>query len=618
MKLHPLRDYAFQMAVALCVTALLPSVSQALPIGQRSGVGVNVGAWAYWMSDIPLIDQFKRSSGWMTQCNYPANPSCSGFKNGASSWDTLEESSMDLDEHGWVKSLPAANDTNVKYRFVSTILFQGNKRAHAAGKYTVLYEGKGTVEYGLIGSKVVAESAPGRDIVQVTNNSDGGLLISVKATDPTDHIRNIRVLPPGGVCANARLDYVTAASECVARGTGEFVPFEKFAPNDRWHPYYLAELKGFRTIRFMDWGLTNVTKLANWDDRPRRGDATWSGPNGVPFEPMLELAERAGADPWITLSPYVNDDFVSRFGRRVKEKLAAGRTLILEYGNEPWNYGFSASSWMRDQAVAKWPEAVAKGESPYLLQYSWYAMRSAQVCQMVKAQFGAEASRVKCVLNSQASNSWVAEQMLACTFAAAELGRPCGQLVDALAVAPYFAGYIGERAHRSTVATWYKEPDGGLNKLFQEILGEDANGNKVTPPLYGVSPESNANGSVAASKAWVTANKAVATKYNVPLMAYEGGQHLVMAGGDDRDTQWQALLIAGNKDTRMGKAYTRMLEDWKSVGGQTYALYNHIGQAGFWGAWGLKEVQYTTDSAKWQAVLPFRDSRACWWTGCSN
>ena len=34
------------------------------------------------------------------------------------------------------------------------------------------------IEYGMIGSKVVSESAPGRDIVQVSG-SDGGLLISI-------------------------------------------------------------------------------------------------------------------------------------------------------------------------------------------------------------------------------------------------------------------------------------------------------------------------------------------------------------------------------------------------------------------------------------------------------
>lgn len=606
-----------QLATASFVAVLVPGLSQALPPGEKSGVGVNLPAMNYWMSDMPVIDQFKRSSGWLTQCAYPMDANCKDFVSGASSWDTREESKMNLDEYGWVRSLPAANDTNVKFRYVSTLLFQGNMRAHPAGKYTVLYEGKGTIEYALIGTKIAAESTPGRDIVQVTNNTDSGLLISIKASDPADYIRNIRVLPPGGECSNAKGVYAPAASDCVSRGTGSFIPFEKFAPNRPWHPYFVSDLKGFRTLRFVDWGQTTHTTLANWDDRPRRRDAFWTGPSGVPIEAMLGLANTVGSDPWITLSSYVTDDFVKNFGRRAKETLDAGRTLILEYGNEPWNWGFPASLWMRDQGVAKWPNAIAKGESPYILAYNWYAYRSAQVCQIVKTQFGADANRVKCMMNGQAGNSGVSEQMLACPYAAAELGKPCSQAVDALAIAPYFGLYIGDMAHRATVATWFNEPDGGVNKLFQEILAEDANGNKVTPPLYNVTKQSNIGGAVEASKSWITTNKAVAAKHNLPLVAYEGGQHLVMGVGDT-DARWRDLFIAGNRDPRMGKAYTRMIENWKAAGGQTFTMFNSVSQPSMWGAWGLKEVQFTTESAKWQAVMSYRDTKACWWTGCSN
>lgn len=578
---------------------------------------MNLGGYDYWSSDVPAIDQIKRSSGWFTQCSYPANPGCKDFSQGASSWDTREASKLNLDEHGWVSSLPAANDTSVKYRYVSTLLFQGNNRAHAAGKYTVLYQGKGTIEYAFIGTKVVAESTPGRDIVNVTNNTEDGLLITIKTTDPTDHIRNIRVLPPGGVCANASNDFAASAADCTARGTGEFVPFEKFSVNRWWHPYYVSELKGFRTLRFMDWGKTNSNELVNWIDRPKRGDAFWSSGSGVPFEAMIDLGNTVGADPWINLGAHVSDDFAKRFGRRAKERLAVGRSLILEYGNEPWNYAFAKSHWMREQAIAKWPDAIAKGESSYTLQASWYAMRSVQLCRIVKAEFGAEASRVKCVLNGQASNSWINGQMLDCPYAAAELGNACGKQVDALAIAPYFAGYIGDLAHRATVASWYSQPDGGLSKLFEEILAEDAKGTKVTPPLYGISGDSKIGGAVEATKPWVTASKAAAAKYALPLIAYEGGQHLTMWGGDN-DVRWQNLFIAANRDPRMGKAYNKMMENWVAAGGETFAFYSHIGKPTGWGAWGMKETQYTTVGVKWQSMLPYRDTRSCWWTDCGK
>jgi hypothetical protein len=606
-----------RVAAALCMTALVPGIGMALPDGQRAGVGVNVGGWSYYAPDIPMIDQFKRAGGWLTQCSYPTHATCSNFGKGQSSWDTLEQSKMDVDEFGWPRSLPAASDKSVKYRYVSALMFQGNGRAHPAGKYTVLYEGKGTVEYGHAGTKVTAESAPGRDIVQVTNNTDMGLVVSITATDPADYVRNIRVLPPGGVCANARNDYAAAASDCVSRGTGEFLPFEKIASTTVWHPYYMSELRGFRSLRFLDWGQTNTTQLAKWTDRPRRRDAFWTGPSGVPMEAMIDLANTAGADPWITLSPYVDDDYAKNFGRRAKAVLGTGRNLILEYSNEPWNYGFPAAHWMLDQAVAKWPDAIAKGDSPYLLQYSWYGMRSAQICQIVKAQFGAEASRVKCVANTQAGGTYGTEQVLNCSYAAAELGKPCAQTLDVVAIAPYFGYYISDMKNRPTISKWYTDADGGLGKLFQEILGEDANGNKVTPPLYGIDGSSNLRGAVEGSKSGVVSSKSVATKFGLPLMAYEGGQHLTMAPGDT-DAKWQALFIAANRDPRMTKAYTRMMENWQAAGGELFMPFAHIGKASAFGAWGLKEAQFTTVGVKWQAMLPYRDTKACWWVGCNN
>jgi hypothetical protein len=616
MNRNSIRSHLLRAAAALCMTALVPAISHALPQGQRSAVGMNLSGWDYWVPDIPLIDQFKRGSGWLTQCYYPTDVNCKNFTGGAGSWDTLEESKLDLDEHGWVKSLPNTNDNSVKYRYVSTVLFAGNGKSQPAGKYTVLYEGKGTIEYGMIGSKVANESAPGRDIVQVAD-VDGGLLISIKATDPADYIRNVRVLPPGGVCQNAQNDYAASASDCAARGTGAFVPFEKFAIDRWWHPYFVSELKGFRTLRFMDWGKTNSNHMVNWTERPRRHDAFWAGVNGVPFEAMFDLADVTGSDPWINLGTYVNDDYAKNFGRRAKARLGVGRTLYLEYANEPWNYAFTNSHWMKDQAAAKWPDQIAKGQSAYTLQNSWYGLRSAQLCQIVKAEFGADANRVKCVANGQAANAWISNEQLSCPFAAAELGKPCGQVLNALSIAPYFAAYIGDLAVRSTVSTWYKDADGGLSKMFEEILAVDANGNKVTPPLYGKTIESKLGGAVEATKTWVVDNKAVADKFALPMLSYEGGQHLTMWGGDT-DQKWQDLFIAANRDPRMGKAYTKMMENWQAAGGQTFTFYSHIARPTGWGAWGAKETQYTTQGVKWQAMLPYRDTRSCWWTGCNN
>jgi hypothetical protein len=602
---------------AAAVVALTASVSvQAAGTPSNRGVGVNLNGFDYFSPDVATIDQFKRAGGWFTQCTYPRDASCKNFANGQSGWDTLEQSKMNVDENGWPKSLPAAGDTTVKYRAVSVLMFQDDARVHAAGKYTVVYDGEGTIEYAMAGTKVAAESKPNRDIVNVTNSGSEGMLLTIRATNPSNYIRNIRVLPPGGVCSGDKSVFSLTSADCTAKGLGTLITFENL-DGRMWHPNYVKDLKGFRTLRFLDWNRTNTSPLANWEDRPRWNDALWTGPAGVPVNAMVTLANEVGADPWINLPTHATDDYALRFARQLKQVLAPKLNLIVEYSNEPWNYGFSQSLWMRDQAAATWPDQIAKGVSVYDLQPSWYGMRSAQLCKIIKTEFGADAARVKCVFNGQASNSWVSKQQMDCPYAVSKIGQACYKGMDAMSVAPYFGGYIGEMSVRSTVRTWYSEPDGGLNKLFQEILGQDANGNKVTPPLYGKTRESYIDGAVAQVKTWMTANKNEATARGLPLMAYEGGQHLIMAPGDT-DQQWLNLMTAANRDPRMGTAYTRTLADWQAVGGQAYTLFNHVYKPSKYGVWGLKGTVNQTSNVKWQAVLPYRDTKQCWWAGCTR
>jgi hypothetical protein len=607
---------ARRASLGAVVALTFASAAQAYGVPSNHGVGVNLGAFDYYSPDMPTVDQFKRAGGWFTQCSYPKDAGCTNFVNGQSGWDTLEQSKMNVDENGWPKSLPAANDTTAKYRRVSVLMFQDDSRVHPAGKYTVVYEGEGTLEYGMAGSKVAAESKPGRDVVQVTNSDSSGLLLTISATNPSNYIRNVRVLPPGGVCSSNRAVFALTDAECANKGLGSLVTFENTVGRI-WHPQYVADLKGFRTLRFLDWNKTNSSPLARWEDRPRLADALWTGSAGVPVNAMVSLANEVGADPWINLPTHATDDYALRFARQIKTMLAPKLNLIVEYSNEPWNYGFSQSLWMRDQAAATWPDQIAKGVSVYTLQPSWYGMRSAQLCKIIKAEFGADAARVKCVFNGQAASSWYGQQTMDCPYAVAQIGSACYKGTDGLAIAPYFGGYIGDPANRAYVKTWYSDSDGGLSKLFQEILATDANGNKVTPPLYGKARDSDINGAVGQAKGWMVANKNEASARGLPMLAYEGGQHLIMYPGDN-DQQWLNLMTAANRDSRMGTAYSRHLTDWRATGGTIYTLFNHVYKPSKYGVWGLKETEFQSTNPKWQAVLPYRDTTQCWWTNCTR
>ncbi|WP_137940301.1 hypothetical protein [Chitinivorax sp. B] len=644
LKTRPRQSAGIVLAMAGILLGTAATEAQA-----RSGVGLNLTGLAYYSPAIPTIDQFKMTDKWLTQCgdkNYPAELQCA---DKTYRWDTIEQSKLVLDENGWVKSLPASNAPET-YRFVSALLFKDNKRANPSGDYTILYEGNGTLTYGLSASNV--RQAPGRDVITVDNTKSAGLLISITKTDPNNYIRNIRVIPPGGVCANKPDVYAASAAKCTDT-TGRFVPFTENVGQQIWHPAFLADLRSFRSLRFMDWGATNgyqdpVTwqfkpqPLVKWAERPLESNAFWGTNKGAPYTAMLNLANSVGADPWINLPPQIDDDFAIQFGRLAKSMMAPGRTLILEYGNEPWNGKFPATSWYVTQGKAKVASrAWDEGHPDWELGMNWHALRAAQVCQLVKAQFGTNTDKVKCVMNGQAAWTDLAKQYLDCSIAAKyDLnGQTCGKFMDALAIAPYFGDYLSDTkpAVKAARQSWYKEPDGGLGKVFEELMGENAQGNAVTPPLLGLIEDSAMGGAIERSRLRTKDSYALAVSKGLGLYAYEGGQHLVEIPSElkciewdndgkctkyedinakENNEKWVPLMIAANHDDRMGKAYTKFMEKWIGERAQVYMYFNHVGTPSRYGAWGLKERQFTNDWVKWKAVQPYRKG-SCWWTGCT-
>src|SRR5262249_23548127 len=134
---------------------------------------------------------------------------------------------LDLDARGNVKSLKDG-------QFAETFFFVEFGDRYPAGTYTCLYDGKGDVDVAF--DATVIERQPGRLKVLVKPNN-GQATVRVLRTDPTDPVRNIRILTPG------------------SENTYREQPFR---------PDFLARWKGFRVFRFMDWQATNNAKVVEW------------------------------------------------------------------------------------------------------------------------------------------------------------------------------------------------------------------------------------------------------------------------------------------------------------------------------------------------------------------
>ena len=87
-------------------------------------------------------------------------------------------------------------------------------------------------------------------------------------------------------------------------------------------------------------------------------------------------------------------------------------------------------------------------------------------------------------------------------------------------------------------------------------------------------------------------NKALAERFGLRLVAYEGGQHLVATGALMNNEALTEKLIAANRNPRMAQLYDKMFDAWFSESGnELLVLFNSAELPTKYGSWGLLESQ---------------------------
>ncbi|HEX4589790.1 MAG TPA: hypothetical protein VH120_07665 [Gemmataceae bacterium] len=326
-----------------------------------------------------------------------------------------------------------------------------------------------------------------------------------------------------------------------------------------FHPLFLERLAPFEVIRFMKWQRTEQSQTRTWDQRAKPDDERWSTDAGAPPEVMIDLANARHAHPWFCMPHLADDDYVRRFARLVKERLRPDLKAYVEYSNEVWNWVYPATH-----------HADAEGKrlklgDPNFGRY--YAQRSVEVFHIWEEELGRE--RLVRVLASQFVNSWLTEQVLT--------WKDAYKHADALAVAPYFGHEFGSPEAAPAVAT-LTAPE-LLDRLAVEVDGPN--------------------------KKQIEAQAALARKYGLPLIAYEGGPHLVGVGGAENNQALTALFVAANRHPRMSEILKRHYQNWFAAGGETYVTFVYVEAPGKSGSWGVLEFQDqpVADAPKYKAIL---------------
>jgi hypothetical protein len=361
---------------SILLISLLIGLTQAQEACPPSGI--NLSGIPSWTPSWPFTDAFKIRRPWI-----------SGDSSG-SVWDDGRPISMD--EDGWVTSL-------LPNQRAHTLIYDNNFGHYPPGRYVCLYEGQGQIQLG--GDAVTVSSTEGRIELDVTP-SDGGMWLAIYATDPTDYIRNIRLILPG---------------------------FESTYQSQLFHPAFLDSLRGFDVIRFMDWQRTNLTWQHDWSDRPKPSDAGYSLGLGVPIEVMVDLCNELDADPWFCMSHLFDDAYVEQFASLVQSRLEPERTVYIEHSNEVWNGIFPQYHHAVQQANA----LGIPGDDDFQRAMRYHAQRSVEIFDIWDDHFPQD--HLVRVMGGWHSNTWVTQQLLDWNGAYLK--------TDAFATAPYFGNDLG-------------------------------------------------------------------------------------------------------------------------------------------------------------------------------
>ena len=543
------------------------------------------------------------------------------------------------DDNGW----PMEFSQNLKY--ARTKMLQGAlDDSIPEGKYTVLYDGSGRLEFGSSGAVTnVADEGNNKLTFDLTlrdfdseDEQDASSLnsfnMNIRDISPNSYMKNIRIVMPGGTCTGNPFIRVDETDTC-PNGTS----YESFAERleaDRnaiiFNPDYLMFLRNFKVIRMMNLMEASLKRLCfsadacpegvgTWDHRATMEDAVWGGNDGrtadeehkgVPIKVMIALANTLNRDIWLNIPHIATDDYISKYAQQVKAGLAPTLKVYVEYSNEVWNNGFAAHAYSTSEGKRLGLDEVpdefvgTNRDENYFARLRFYSKRSVEIFRIWKNVFDND-ERIIRVLGSFIGDRILTEKMLENVTTAD---------IDAVAIGAYFFGCPYEAICPNAAKTLKDATT--VDDVFDVIdQSRDVDVKSLDGTLMAVE------------------NQLTVTKtYNLDLVTYEGGQHLVPgvfgsgAGIDDADRKrLRKLFNDANRDPRMKQRYIRFMEGWKALvneGTTLFTLYTMPQSFYRYGNFGIKEHlnKSRAESPKYDGIMTFQETVGnCWWeeSGCT-
>ena len=447
-------------------------------------------------------------------------------------FDTQLVDSVPMDSDGYPLEVPYV--VAGKPQIIKTIW--ANLSAWPVGNYTLLYDGDG--DFGYFGNLAPVAQSPGKITLKYTLPTDpadpGVFELRITRSNPANRVRNMRLLMPG------------------TETTYQTQPF--YGP-------FLQKLTPFKALRFMDWGQTNNWGSADaqsgydqdqdtlrvaWAQRAQPSHATWASPKGVPYELMVDLCNQLNKDMWLCLPHNASNEYIFQAATLVKNRLKPNLKVYVEYSNETWNWMFGQAQWLNKfgKQDTPWPERIV----PYIQN------------AMDRWTEGFEPQMNRCVRVVAVQAAWqdVSNRVVFNM-------RP--KSFDAFSPAAYF----------------------GLSDESDAIL--DSLGANAT--IADVAAEAQKS-KILNEMGWMREQKRqIADSLKIPMLYYEGGQHLTPTPFGEEPTYANAL-VGIQRDESLYELYNEWFDFLRSLNTTSQpSLFMNFSfvspRSARYGSWGILE-----------------------------
>ena len=493
--------------------------------------GMNLSGVQYWATEFPFLDRIKNSGPWQGNVD--------------------EATASVLHSTGFGRTYPASRPGTAQTLDLCVAL----DPVGASGCDVYELKWKGTVHpYVHYAEELTRER--NRLVFRFTRTDNSGTYISMDNPDWSDPVTDMTLV---------RQDHVAL-----------------HASGKLFNPAFVAKVRAFDGLRYMDWQATNTNQVVRWSDRTQLSTRTWYGwiDGCVPVEALVALANESKTDAWLCVPTFADDDYVLQLATYVRDHLDPALKLRLEYSNEVWNPSFQQCTLAQKEADKLWGEGVWPGWA------WWYGYRSAQIATIARGVFKKQPTRLRTVLSTQ--TDWF--EFSGYVIEGAEKFAPVRGLFDDWSITTYFDGMIrGEtEADRALILSWAKADD--VAPALASLLSADK--------------MSRDAGSLAYTKRVGAYHGAVAARYGMQLVSYEGGLGFadVNFSAYGPDSALVANYLAKvQASPGMYDVYLRLLSDFEANGGTLLHAFLDM-DSGFWGT---NKTLYSPDTPAWKALVKF-------------